>query len=189
MDCHNRPSHRFTPPAVAINEALRSRRISPELPYIRQVGLDLLNAEYEVKEQALISIEDGLREYYRAEYPERVDSLESQINQAVTSLQQIYRSNFFPAMNTDYRVRENNLSHFVNDGCFRCHDGVKTSDEGQLLAVDCSSCHTIVAQGPSEELGDLAADLTGLPFEHPEDIDGMWQEMKCTDCHTPDSGY
>ena len=28
-----------------------------------------------------------------------------------------------------------------------------------------------------------------LEFEHPEDIDEMWKEMKCTECHDPESGY
>jgi hypothetical protein len=47
----------------------------------------------------------------------------------------------------------------------------------------------IVAQGPSEEVSELEMDLAGLEFKHPEDIDQMWRDMKCTECHTPESGY
>jgi hypothetical protein len=92
-------------------------------------------------------------------------------------------------MKTDYRARENNLSHFVNDGCFRCHDGSKVSDDGRVLSHDCSTCHLIVAQGPSENIEDLENNIAGLEFVHPEEIDEAWREMKCTGCHTPDTGY
>lgn len=189
MDCHNRPSHNFTPPATSMNLALSTRQISPKLKYIRQVGLDLLNEEYETREQANEAIVSGLYEYYNENYPELVDSLSDEIAQAKETLLRIYNNNFFPEMKTDYRVRENNLSHFTNDGCFRCHDQVKENEAGEVLAYDCTTCHIIVQQGPSEDVSVLESNLAGLDFHHPEDIDGAWAEMKCTECHTPDSGY
>ncbi|MCP4568921.1 MAG: cytochrome C [FCB group bacterium] len=189
MDCHNRPSHLFTPPATAINLALSARRISPDLPYIRQAGLDLLNAEYADREIAHEAIGSGLHIYYGEDYPETAVSHKAQIDEATQTLTAIYDENFFPEMNTDYRVRENNLSHFVNDGCFRCHDGVMSDAEGNTISTDCSTCHLIVAQGPSENLDDLESSLSGLDFQHPEDIDEAWKEMKCTECHDSESGY
>jgi hypothetical protein len=111
------------------------------------------------------------------------------IEQAVEAMRDIYNSNFFPEMKTDYRARQNNLSHFVNDGCFRCHEGVLRDKTGRTPSTECTACHLIVAQGPSEKLEELETSLTGLEFKHPEDIDEMWREMKCTECHTPESGY
>jgi hypothetical protein len=189
MDCHNRPSHLFTPPANALNLALSTRRISPDLPYIRQTGLDLLNAEYTDREAAHASITAGLRTYYEEEYPDLAEADIENIDRAAGTLLTIYDENFFPEMNTDYRVRENNLSHFVNDGCFRCHDGIMSDAEGNTISSDCSTCHLIVAQGPSENLADLESNLGGLSFQHPEDIDEAWREMKCTECHDSESGY
>lgn len=189
MDCHNRPSHLFRPPAVALNLALSTRQMSRDLPYIRSVGLDLLNAEYENREQAVEALSSDLMEYYLDKYPELADSLKDDIETAAGVLQNIYNINFFPEMNTDYRARENNLSHFVNDGCFRCHDGVKEDAEGNTISYGCQTCHLIVAQGPSEDPDALDSKLTGLEFVHPEDIDQAWKEMKCTECHDPDSGY
>jgi hypothetical protein len=61
--------------------------------------------------------------------------------------------------------------------------------KGNVLSRDCDVCHLIVAQGPSENVDDLESKLTGLEFKHPEDIDEAWKEMKCTDCHDPESGY
>jgi len=155
MDCHNRPSHLFTPPATAINLALSARRISPDLPYIRQTGLDLLNAAYVDRDAAHEAIGRGLHDYYGEDYPETVETQKAKIDEATKTLTAIYDENFFPEMNTDYRVRENNLSHFVNDGCFRCHDGVMSDADGNTISNDCSTCHLIVAQGASENLDDL----------------------------------
>ncbi len=189
MDCHNRPSHAFRPPATAINEALNSRQISPDLPYIRQLGVDILNAEYANRREAMAAIDQQLRDYYANEYPERVTAFASEVDQAVQVLQDIYRRNFFPEMKTDYRVRENNLSHFVNDGCFRCHNQYMVGPDGDRVESDCKTCHLIVAQGPAESVESLTTNLAGLEFWHPEDIDEMWKEVSCTACHTPESGY
>lgn len=189
MDCHNRPSHNFGAPAKLLNLALSTRRISPELKTIREFGLEVLNAEYATKEEALDKITSKTVVYYEENYPEIIEDNGELVENAVKELQKIYSQNFFPEMKTDYRVRENNLSHFVNDGCFRCHDGIMKNQYGQVLSSDCNTCHLIVAQGPSENLEELESDLAGLEFKHPEDIDGMWSEMNCTECHTPESGY
>ncbi|UCD63909.1 MAG: NapC/NirT family cytochrome c [Candidatus Zixiibacteriota bacterium] len=189
MDCHNRPSHSFLAPATALNLALSTRQISPELKYIRQVGLELLNDEYSDREEANAAISEGLVDYYKENYPELAANDSHEIEKATDILLKVYNQNFFPEMKTDYRVRENNLSHFVNDGCFRCHNWSMETDDGKGVSNDCSTCHLIVAQGPSETVSELQYDLSGLTFQHPEDIDEAWREFKCTDCHTPESGY
>jgi hypothetical protein len=189
MDCHNRPSHNFGPPAKLINLALSTRRISPELPSIREKGLELLNNEYSTKDSAKEIITKDLVDFYDSDYPELAKEKRAEIKHAVQELINIYDQNFFPEMKTDYRVRTNNLSHFVNDGCFRCHDGEMKNQYGKVLSKDCSTCHLIVAQGPSEIVEELEHDLNGIDFTHPEDIDGVWAEYKCTECHTPESGY
>lgn len=189
MDCHNRPSHLFQAPANAINLALSTRRMSPELPYIRQIGLDLLNADYPDRDSAIAAMTYGLVQYYKDNYPEVIKNRQEEVEQALEVLKTIYNLNFFPEMRTDYRDRQNNLSHFVNDGCFRCHDGVKADKYGNTISNDCETCHLIIAQGPTENVDELESDIGGLPFKHPEDIDGAWQEMKCTECHDSESGY
>jgi hypothetical protein len=189
MDCHNRPSHLFRPPAVALNLALSTRAILPDLPFIRKVGLDLLNAEYDTRDAAHAAIVSGLTTYYETEYPGTAGSEKDKIDLAAQRLLEIYDDNFFPEMKTDYRARENHLSHFVGDGCFRCHDGVKQDKNGNTISHDCKTCHLIIAQGPSEDIQQLEGNLTGLDFKHPEDIDEAWREMKCTECHDRTSGY
>ncbi len=189
MDCHTRPSHHFLPPATAMNLEMAKGTISPELPFIRQAGLELLNAPYETTSEATAAISSGLYDFYVEEYPHRFEALRSDVERAIERLQQIYTENFFPEMATDYRARINNLSHFVNEGCFRCHFSDLRTETGEEISSGCDDCHTIVAQGPSDELSDLPSDINGLPFEHPVEIGGVWQSIRCTQCHTPVSGY
>jgi hypothetical protein len=189
MDCHNRPSHSFQPPAKSLNLALSTKRISRDLPSIREVGLEALVATYLTRDDASHKITATIRDFYRENYPEVVEEKMEEIKRATKALIEIYNSNFFPEMKTDYRARRNHLSHFVNDGCFRCHDGAMENQYGEKMSQECNTCHLIVAQGPSEDLSELESDMAGLEFKHPEDIDEAWREMKCTECHTPESGY
>ncbi|MBT8197127.1 MAG: hypothetical protein KJO84_01370, partial [Acidimicrobiia bacterium] len=189
MDCHNRPSHSFQPPATSLNLELTNGNLSSELPFIRRLGLDLLNAEYETHDEATAAIDEGLQDFYATEYPDQVDDLADRIRQAAEVLQRIYLNNFFPEYKTDYRARTNNLSHFVNDGCFRCHTTELETATGVQISSDCESCHAIVAQGPTADLRELEDDLLGLEFEHPANIGEVWRTIKCTQCHTPASGY
>ncbi len=92
-------------------------------------------------------------------------------------------------MKTDYRAHLDNVSHFVNDGCFRCHGTDMVDEAGTTISGDCTACHTIVAQGPSEDIGSLEQDLAGLEFIHPVDIGRQWEEINCTGCHTASEGY
>jgi hypothetical protein len=189
IDCHNRPSHSFEPPATALNNELADGTIAADLPFIRKAGLELLNAEYEKKDEALAAIEAGLGAFYATEYPDVAASRAGEIDAAADAMQDIYENNFFPEMKTDYRARENNLSHFVNDGCFRCHLTDLQTSTGETISAGCDSCHVIVAQGASDDLGVLEESLTGLDFVHPVDIGGIWQTVKCTQCHNPSQGY
>ncbi len=189
MDCHNRPSHSFEPPATAMNLEISRGAISRDLPFVRSIGLGLLNADYETSDQALNSIEVGLAGFYADRYPDQVGALSAKIAQATEALQRVYENNFFPEYNTDYRARVNNLSHFTNDGCFRCHSSEMQTATGATISTDCETCHSIVAQGATDDLTTLDDDLAGLPFQHPADIGGVWQTVKCTQCHNPASGY
>jgi hypothetical protein len=189
IDCHNRPSHRFLAPATALNQALSSGTTSSDLPFIRKVGLDLLNAAYATRDEAHSRISEGLREFYRVRYGDRYDALAAGIEQASATLLGIYDANFFPEMATDYRVRTNNLSHFVNDGCFRCHFSDLQTGSGERIPSSCTSCHSIVAQGPSADLNELESDIGGLGFTHPVEIGDVWQTVRCTQCHNPAQGY
>jgi hypothetical protein len=189
MDCHNRPTHQFLPPAKAVNLAMSQARIATELPFIRKKGVELLMADYDSNGTAEESIPAALTAYYQENYPEIADNKAEAIDKAASTLVTLYRDNFFPEMKTDYRTRTNNLSHFTNLGCFRCHNGKMVNNKGARLEKNCTNCHLIVAQGSSANLDDLQRDIRGLPFNHPAQIGGAWKQLDCITCHTHKSGY
>ncbi|MGF1615231.1 MAG: NapC/NirT family cytochrome c [Gammaproteobacteria bacterium] len=189
MDCHNRPSHIFHPPANSVNLAMSQGRIATDLPYVRKKGVELLMAEYSTTDEAVTRIPQWLKDYYAKDYPDVARDKGEAIEQAGMTLVELYRENFFPEMKTDYRTRTNNLSHFTNSGCFRCHNDRMRSSAGDVLDKDCTTCHTIVAQGPSADLAELERELQGLSFKHPVEIGQAWRQMDCIVCHTHESGY
>lgn len=176
IDCHNRPTHIFQPPKRALNLAMSSGRLDTDLPFIKRNASELLTAEYETAEQALQAIEDSLMSEYQNSAGEQA------VRQAVRTVQDIYRNNFFPEMKVDWRVYPNNIGHTLFTGCYRCHDGKHTSTSGEAIVNDCRSCHIIIAQG--SETDSVTVSRSGLEFEHPVDISGMWRQVNCAVCHT-----
>ena len=79
------------------------------------MSLDLLNADYQDREEAQQAIAGGLHDFYADEYPEVAVERQQDIETATHTVSRIYSENFFPEMRTDYRARETNLSHFVNE--------------------------------------------------------------------------
>jgi hypothetical protein len=183
MDCHNRPTHIFRSPRFAVDLALSSGAIDRTLPFVRKEGVGLLAADYASRDAALAGISNGLTAFYQKQYPELAKDRSAVITKAIRELQKIYDQNFFPSMKAKWSVYPNNIGHLEFEGCFRCHDGQHKSAEGKIIRSDCNTCHTIMAQGPAEHLS-YADGPDGLEFQHPEDIDKMWQEMTCDNCHS-----
>ncbi len=171
IDCHNRPSHRYTTPNDAVNLALRLGRLDPSWPWIKTNAVGLLVRPYTNETQALQTIATTLNEKY---------SGRPKLEETITTVQQIYTNNFFPAMKASWRVYPNNVGHKDWPGCTRCHDDKHVSADGKskIQFTDCRQCHIILAQGRGAELQQLSAQ--GIPFKHPGgDIEGM----DCHDCH------
>jgi nitrate/TMAO reductase-like tetraheme cytochrome c subunit len=181
IDCHDRPSHIFTPPDRSVDDALFAGRIDASLPFIKQQGVAALTKTYNSTEEALPGIDSDIREFYRNKYPTVYGKQESSIKSAIADLQNIYRSTIFPYMKVDWRSHPNNLGHFYTPGCFRCHDGQHVSADGKVIPKDCNTCHTVLAQ--MESGTPLMGHEEGVPFQHPVDIGDMTQ-VNCSDCHT-----
>jgi hypothetical protein len=103
-----------------------------------------------------------------------------QVNRAISEVQRIFRTNFFPEMKVDWRTHNNNIGHFYYPGCFRCHDGQHSSADGKTIRKDCDICHTVIGQ---EEGGQPMASIQSVGFKHPVDLGDM-TAVNCTDCHT-----
>jgi nitrate/TMAO reductase-like tetraheme cytochrome c subunit len=176
IDCHNRPSHIYNAPARAVNVAMSTGRISTALPSIKQTSVELLTAEYDSTAHALAAIDSTLTAQY-AEYTDQ-----GTVRQAVSAVQRIYQTNFFPEMKVNWRAYPNNIGHTIFPGCYRCHDGKHKAEDGRVISQDCTSCHIIIGQGSGEAAETINPD--GLEFQHPVDIGDMWKTVNCAVCHT-----
>jgi hypothetical protein len=181
IDCHNRPSHIFTPPTFSVDRSMLTGKIDPKLPYIKRESIRVLSGSYKTTQEALDQIAKEIPAFYEKDYPAVYKEKRASILQSVQALQAIYSKTIFPEMNTDWRSHPNHLSHLMSDGCFRCHDGLHTSPSGKVITNDCNACHTILAQGPPDQASKLS--LKSQNFIHPVDMGMDVTTMKCTSCH------
>lgn len=181
LDCHNRPSHAYHPPAASVNTSMAYGWIDPSLPYIKSVSVDALERPYSTKPAALDSIRHLLTSYYNESYPDVARTKSGQIEQTISELQKIYSRNYFPEMRVSWKKYPDNIGHLYYPGCFRCHNGKHATTEGKVLSRDCNACHTILAQQFKDDK--LRMSLGGVEYRHPVDIGDAWKEMNCSDCH------
>lgn len=180
IDCHNRPTHIFNPADRSVNSALGAGTIDRSIPEIKLKAVEVLDAKYEKKGDALKAIAEELRKYYKETYPDFMAKDSAKLEAAIKTIQGIYRVNYFPEMRTDWRAHNDNLDHMRGNGCFRCHNNRLVSDKGKVISNNCSTCHTFVSQGKP---GAVKTDYKGMEFEHPADVGDSWKEMACKDCH------
>jgi hypothetical protein len=181
IECHNRAVHVFKPPQRLLNQALLAGTIDVTLPYIKRQGLQVMGKTYETGEQAKAAITKDLLAFYETEYPELYQTRKPAIEQAARTMVALYGQNLFPEMKADWRAHPDNIGHMFSQGCFRCHSEKMQNDEGVSISFRCETCHDFVAQGTGKVAPKL---LSQQEFIHPEDIDDMWKESACTDCHT-----
>ncbi len=180
VDCHNRPTHIYVPPDLAVDQSLTTRRLDITLPFIKQQAVSALTGKYDTTEQALAGIAKEMHEFYDTKYPELAKTKQLEIRNAIDEVQQIFQRTTFPEMKLNWETHPNNLGHFYFNGCFRCHDGQHVSADGKVISKDCNTCHTVLGQ---EESGVSITAAPKLSFQHPVDLGDMTQ-VNCSDCHT-----
>lgn len=180
VDCHNRPTHIYVPPDLAVDQSLLARRLDVSLPFLKQQAVAVLTANYSSTDAATQGIAKGIREFYENKYPELAKTKQLEIRNGIDEIQRIYRSTTFPEMKLDWRTHNNNIGHFYFNGCFRCHDGQHVSPEGKAVRKDCDICHAVLEQ---QEGAVHISSLPGASFQHPVDL-GDLGAVNCSDCHT-----
>ncbi len=176
VDCHNRPTHIFDSPYRALDDSLWLRRIDPAIASIKVKAAEALVKAGEAVSQApgLALIAQKLSKDY-SDYQDQ-----PKIRQAISETQRIFQDNFFPEMKTDWKVRPNNIGHYIWPGCFRCHDGSHVDKTGRAISNSCNTCHIITSQGGQPEPETVS--LQGLKFDHPGGE--VPPEILCSQCHT-----
>lgn len=183
IDCHNRPSHIFLPPHMALNRSLEANRISADLPLIKSIAVEAIETaeKEETTEAALQVIAAHMQRAYQDDAPEIWETRQGDVLAAIAEVQRVFQMNFFPEMKTNWRSHTNNIGHFLTPGCYRCHDGQHIAADGRMISNDCNICHLIVKQKGGDGFAEQSLD--GLVFKHPEDIDEEWKETGCYECH------
>lgn len=175
LDCHNRPAHVFPAANDSVESAMAAGAVSTKLPNIKRVAVQaMLQEEITTTAAAPEKIAEFIRSRYTA--PELAPELPG----TIAAVQSIFAHTIFPERKADWQVYPTNIGHKDWPGCFRCHTSEhKTSEGVAVRSSDCTSCHTILAQGSGLELETLSA--KGLEFAHPDgELDA---ELSCTDCH------
>jgi nitrate/TMAO reductase-like tetraheme cytochrome c subunit len=180
VDCHNRPTHIYVPPDLAVDQSLLARRLDTSLPFVKQQAVAALSAKYDTTSQATEGIAKTLHDFYASKYPDLSRSKELEIRNAIDEVQAIYRRTTFPEMKLNWQTHPNNLGHFYSAGCFRCHDGQHVSQDGKVISKDCDTCHTVMEQ---QEGGVGTAPVQKVSFQHPVDLGDLTQ-VTCNDCHS-----
>jgi nitrate/TMAO reductase-like tetraheme cytochrome c subunit len=158
VDCHNKPSHGFPKAWEAINEAISHGRISRELPFIKQVGIEALRTDWSGQgPQAGIRAE--LTRFYTEDEPldERTKPL---LEPAIAALTDIHQRNIYPEMEITWGTYRNMDGHL---GCFRCHDGEHKTAAGKEIPLTCETCHVIEAFQERDPA--ILSRLRGEPLE------------------------
>jgi hypothetical protein len=184
IDCHNRPTHIFLSPNNAVDKSLAAGRLDISIPFMKAKAVEVLAAQYNTQEEAVNAIAQNFNEYYRTNHADVYASKRASIEDAVTELQRIYQTYFFPEMKTDWSTHINNIGHYNAQGCFRCHDNQHVSREGKVIRNDCNICHTTLDQTFK---GKTIQPADGK-FQHPANLGdkGAWQ---CAACHKGDRAF
>jgi len=176
MDCHNRPAHVFPTANDAVENAMARGELSTKLPNIKRVAVQAMTQKG-ITSAAVAPEKIG--EFIRSKYAD--PALAPEVSGAVATVKSIFATSIFPERKADWTVYPNNNGHKDWAGCFRCHDDKHKNEAGEKpKATDCTTCHTILAQGRGAQLAVL--DAKGLKFAHPDgELDA---ELSCSDCHT-----
>lgn len=185
MDCHNRPTHIYLAPDVAIDRELAGHRMPADLPWIKREAVYALLQKYPDREAAHQGINKSLMGFYTTNYPDLLKTRGADVQTAVDATLGVYDRTNFPEMNVNPSTYPMHLGHRNWPGCMRCHDGRHVSDDGRTLTRNCNgSCHTMPTRGPLSPLG---GETTGSDQGwHPWELKGKHAEVLCSKCHGVD---
>ena len=182
IDCHNRPSHKYSSPPVYFDRTMLAGGISNNIPFIKKTAMGILRNTFSNKDTALLQIRDGILSYYKSNFSDYLAKNSDRIDNSVTAIQNAFSQNTFPRMKVTYDVYPDHIGHLESEGCFRCHNDAFVSDAGQKITRDCNICHSIIGQGKPGMM-DYANIRDTLGFRHPVDIGTAWKEANCSECH------
>jgi hypothetical protein len=161
---------------------MASGEISSDLPEIKRLAMEILHGSFTDRDSSMTFIEEEVKAFYADNYPEVSNEKSDLISQAIIAMQEGFNLNIFPFMQVRWDVYPNHIGHLESIGCARCHDDKHVSNTGRAISRDCNLCHTISSQGTPGAM-EFGYVYDSLEFKHPVDIDEMWKEFLCVECH------
>jgi len=147
IDCHNRPTHLFKNPGMALDDVLDAFPAFRELPFFKKTALAAVEAPHATHDGGIVEVRKAVETFYQKQYPEVWTSRQDVIERAAAEAGNVYARSFFPEMKTDWKTHPNNLGHEDFPGCWRCHDDeMSTADGTYTIPQDCDTCHVFLAQ-------------------------------------------
>lgn len=151
IDCHNRATHVFRPPAELIDDAIFHGRIDRSLPFIKKKGVEAFTGSEPDLSATLNKIE-AIRAFYESTYPQIFAQKKDKIEAAIRELTAIARKSIFPEMKTNWKTHLDNMGHLQSPGCFRCHGKLlpaASMQEKKTIDATCESCHYSAQVAPA----------------------------------------
>jgi nitrate/TMAO reductase-like tetraheme cytochrome c subunit len=173
IDCHSRPAHQYRSASDMVDLSLSAGRLDPNLANIKKHATEALTQDYATQPEAMKKI----AAFLKSKYPS-----ETKLDAVVAEVQKIYGVTFFPDMKASWKAYPDNIGHKEWPGCFRCHDGLHKTSDGQqkIRASNCTDCHEILSQAKGREFSDFT--VKGQKFNHPDpSADGT--DTNCNTCH------
>lgn len=145
VDCHNRATHIYEDPQVAIDDRLSRDLCDLELPYLKREMLHAITINYRDLTVAREGIRKHLYGFYRHHYPHVIENRMTSLDSAVETAVAIYERNVHPYMDLYWGTYPSFIHHRRGTGCFRCHNENLVDSNGEIIAYDCTTCHSILA--------------------------------------------
>jgi len=109
--------------------------------------VELLRTDYHTNEEATGKLPGVLIRFYQQNYPELYAPGAQEIEHAARAVLAIYNRYVYPDPKVTWGTYSNDVGHTDFPGCFRCHDGSHTGENGKAITQDCSTCHEPLAMG------------------------------------------
>ncbi len=194
-DCHNQAGHPFLNPEEVLDRALADGRLNKEFPFVKKRTKELLMQQFEDREDAQRLVEEAWKKYAEdfpelaKKYPKAWAESKKFLEERQAFMVNLMSYGRFEAEGVSWRSFPQNIGHKHSAGCFRCHDGKHRDDNSNLIAVNCTTCHSVPM--PFKE-GNIPAHLLNIinmqkPKSHmePDFMKEHWAKYiaECSTCH------
>ena len=159
IDCHNRPTHTFHPPAKAMDWILDTHDELRALPYYKRKAVAAIEGTYDSHGVGMAAVRESLEDFYISEHPDFATANADLVSRGAELAAEAYGKIVFPAMDTNWETHANHIGHDDFPGCMRCHDDEMTTPDGEhTIPMDCETCHIFLVED-SPDYPDFATAL------------------------------